>query len=99
MTINWVELTSETLPPYNRLVWVERYILGSRGMHHAIYIGARMDKPLSTNPDPSGDCFWFGRPLGEELYAEPTGMTLGNSWSDVTVRKWAEIEAPPLPSL
>ena len=96
--MNWIKLTKKTLPPYNELVWVERYTIGTAGVHHEIYLGARSDAPLSEDKDPSRNCYWFGRRL-DDLYCEKgDGLSLTHEWSDTTVKRWAAIESPELPS-
>lgn len=97
MEVTWIELTENTRPPCNELVWVERYSVGTNGVHHAVYLGARLEAPLSKNTDPSRDCYWFGRSFADVLYCDRRdGMKSTSEWADCTVKRWAPIKPPPL---
>jgi hypothetical protein len=81
--MKWVSPETE-LPEPHRLVWIKR----DRGV---IYIGYRLNKPLSTNPDPSSDCWWYGN-NSEDMTCKTWNYHFNNSFSDVTVTGWAYVK-------
>lgn len=98
MTTDWIELNENSLPPSETLVWIERYTVSARGVHHEIYLGARIEGPLSKNQDPSENCMWHSRRM-DDLCCDPReGFKLTTHWSDVTVKRWSLITPPELPS-
>jgi len=85
--MKFTELTKENLPEPNRLVWIKR----NRGH---IYLGYRIDKPLSTNEDSSRDCHWYGNPSHNMLWCENYELHFNCNFSDVTVKEWADLDLP-----
>ena len=74
---------SDELPPANTLVLIER----TKG---GFYLGYRLDRPLSTNADPSRECHWHGRPTNESDVNKSKSFFYCN-FSDVTVTGWINI--------
>lgn len=81
------KLTEKTLPKPNKLIWIKRRIGG-------IYLGHRIDKPISTNKDASRDCHWYGNPEHLMLLTERNELKFRYNFSDTTVEGWAEIITP-----
>lgn len=81
----WVSVKDE-LPAAGQVVFIKR----SKGIYD--YIGYRNDKPLSTNPDPSYDCYWNGSPLND-LEIRNGAIRLHTNFSDITVTHWRRIES------
>lgn len=80
--MQWVSPETKLPEPF-RVVWIKR----ERGV---VYIGYRLNKPLSTNPDPSGDCWWYGN-NSEDMTCKDRGYRFRNNFSDVTVAGWAYV--------
>jgi hypothetical protein len=76
------KLTDE-LPTANTFVLIQR-------QNGSLYLGYRMDKALSTNPDASRECHWYGRPANENDVNKSTSFFYTN-FSDVTVTGWLSI--------
>lgn len=80
---NWIEFNKENMPPPDKYVWVKR----NKG---GIYLAFRENYSLSTNPDVSRDCYWYGKALEEALYIKQPQC----NFSDITVTHFMEIELP-----
>jgi len=88
--MEWIELKEDSLPSPNILCWVER-----KG--GAIYLASRPDKPLSTNEDPSKDCYWFGNPFPTYILTEKNGdLPATCHFSDVTVMRYMPVKSPKI---
>lgn len=89
--MNWITLENQ-LPPKNTLVFVKRY--KNKVEEEPIYIAMRQDKELSTNPDVSKDCYWFGNHKNKFLGEQENCRQLDDfsHFSDVTVKEWCFIE-------
>lgn len=84
-TETWTSVQSE-LPDPNMLVWVKR-------KNGSIYLGYRMNRPLSINLDPSRDCHWHGNQIDNHYEMKYGKYEFHNMFSDVTVEAWT----PALP--
>lgn len=86
--MDFIKLSGESLPIPNRLVWCKR----KRG---EIYLATRLDREMSTNDDPSCDCFWHGFPY-DGVHFKTNGGDLEHStnFSDVTVESFCYVERP-----
>jgi hypothetical protein len=89
--MNWIKLEDQ-LPPFKTLVLVKRY--PNKVEEEPIYFAMRTGHPLSTNPDASKDCYWWGNHknsfLGENhKYDALDGFS---NFSDVTVKEWSYIQ-------
>lgn len=76
---------SEQLPPPNTMVFIKRQHPSGKT---SVYLGYRNDRPLTTNPDPSKDCFWIGNNIDT---LEELTTSFPASFSDVTVIGWASL--------
>lgn len=88
--MNWINLKDQ-LPPKNTLVLVKR--IANKIEDEPIYFAMRQNKELSTNPDASRECYWWGNNqkifLAEnESFLEMDGFA---NFSDVTVKEWCYI--------
>lgn len=92
--MKWIKI-EDKLPPKNTLVLVRR--LPNKVEENPIYYAMRQDKELSTNPDASRDCFWFGRNQKQFLSENESCYNLDSfgNFSDITVKEWAFIEFIP----
>src|ERR1044072_6556349 len=73
----------DELPTANTLVLIQR-------QNGSLYLGYRMDRPLSTNPDASQECHWYGRPANDNDVKKSDSFFYCNL-SDVTVAGWLSI--------
>lgn len=89
--MNNKQTETKELPEPKKIVWITR-------TGGSIYIGCRNDKPLSTNPDASRDCHWWGMPVVDGLYSNQQydDLHFYCNFSDVTVESWMPLS--PLPS-
>lgn len=78
--MDFIKLTDQ-LPPAWRAVLVQRA--------NDYYLAYRKDKPLTTNPDASQDCYWRGSKLSQLHISDDTIFNC--SFSDVTVLGWCEL--------
>jgi hypothetical protein len=89
--MDFIKIEAE-LPPPNYLVMIKR-------KNGTYYLGYRYDKPLSTDPDPSKNCYWSGSPI-DDLEIK-NGRFDRHRFSDVTVESWAYIgieQIDPVPN-
>lgn len=86
--MKFTKLTAENLPEPNKLVWIKRV------KENRIYLGHRQDKPYIVNEDPSRDCYWIANPQHNMLWCEGYELKFYNSFSDVTVDSWADLDLP-----
>lgn len=85
--MEFTKLTENTLPEPNKLIWIKRKSGG-------IYLGHRLDQPISTDEDASINCHWYGNPEHCMLYTERSELKFRHNFSDVTVEGWAELVTP-----
>lgn len=79
----FVPLDENNIPRPNTLLLCKRKTGG-------IYIAVRKDKPLSTNPDPSHNCFWNGDCIDNGfIYADDNLIDFRFAFSDITVDSWS----------
>jgi Protein of unknown function (DUF551) len=65
-----------------------------RNKSNNVYIGFRLDKPLTENPDASRDCYWYGNSF-ENFIGDIRGdIKIFNNFSDITVSEWHPIIIP-----
>jgi hypothetical protein len=91
--MKWIKI-EEKLPPKNTLVWVKR--LSNKIENAPIYLAMRNSCEISTNIDPSKNCYWYGI-NGKEINKEQestNNFKLTNSFSDVTVVEWTFVDFP-----
>ena len=86
--ITWKK-PSEELPVPNSIVWCRR----DKRFSQTIYLAVRKGKPLSTNPDPSRDCHWWGSAYKEGSQF-PLDFHASSNFSDITVEAWAYVVRP-----
>jgi hypothetical protein len=88
----YLPLNNENIPSSNVLILCKR-------KNGTTYLAMRSSEPLSTNPDPSRNCYWNGLWLNSgHLEAERTGIVFNTSFSDITVESWSYLFAQDLVS-
>ena len=85
--IDWIKIKDQ-LPPTNTIVWVKRK--PNRVEDEPIYLAKRTDRPITTNPDPSRDCYWYGvkKELPSICFEINETFKADVSFSDITVLEW-----------
>lgn len=89
--MKWIKLEDQ-LPPKHTLVLVRRH--PNKLENEPVYLAMRQDKPLSTNEDPSMDCYWHGNHVREIFSEQEYACELDSfsNFSDVTVKEWSFVE-------
>lgn len=87
MTSNDWSNPEQALPTPMKLVWIKRKF-GN------IYLGYRLDEPLSTNSDASKECYWYGNPSDQLSEIEGSRLAFKHHFSDITVAGWQYVFPP-----
>jgi hypothetical protein len=79
------KLNQENLPEPKKLCLIRRKQYKN---HNGLYIGYRTSHELSTNSDPSRDCYWHGSQLSKMDLIEFGTFSTNSCFSDITVDSW-----------
>lgn len=90
----WVRV-EDGLPDSDKLVYIKRSTIhGGIGL---VYIGRRMEKPLSKSEDLSKECYWHGTPVSKfkiNMQYSKAVIHFSTNFNDQTVSKWKYVPHP-----